>query len=79
LLDTVTRLPQPQMKWDLMAAVLRNVPGVQVTALENWPMLSGAQHNDRGAAQLRRMIEIETGLILLNQAFPKHRSDVTKV
>jgi len=26
---------------------LRNVPGVQATALENWPLLSGSQHNDR--------------------------------
>lgn len=30
-----------------MAATLRNVPGVQATALENWPLLSGLQHNDR--------------------------------
>ena len=47
LLDTVTRLPQPPVKWDQMAATLRNVPGVQATALENWPLLSGSQHNDR--------------------------------
>jgi predicted permease len=47
LLDTVTRVSQPPVKWDQMAATLRNVPGVQATALENWPLLSGAQHNDR--------------------------------
>jgi len=47
LLDTTTRVPQPPVKWDQMAATLRNVPGVQATALENWPLLSGAQHNDR--------------------------------
>lgn len=36
------------MKWDQMAAAtLRNVPGVQATALENWPLLSGLRHNDR--------------------------------
>jgi hypothetical protein len=47
LLDTVARLPQPPVKWDQMAAVLRNVPGVQATALGNWPLLSGGQPNDR--------------------------------
>jgi predicted permease len=47
LLDTVTRVSQPPVKWDQMAAGLRNVPGVQATALERWPLLSGAQHNDR--------------------------------
>jgi predicted permease len=47
LLDTMTRTPQPPMKWDQMAATLRDVPGVQATALENWPLLSGLQHNDR--------------------------------
>jgi predicted permease len=47
LLDTVTRLPQQPVKWDQMAATLRDVPGVQATALENWPLMSGAQDNDR--------------------------------
>jgi putative ABC transport system permease protein len=47
LLDTTTQAPQPPVKWDQMAARLRNVPGVEATALENWPLLSGAQHNDR--------------------------------
>lgn len=47
LLDTTTRLPQPPVKWDQMAATLRNVPNVQAAALENWPLLSGSQHNDR--------------------------------
>jgi predicted permease len=47
LLNTVTQVPQPPVKWDQMAATLRNMPGVQATALENWPLLSGAQHNDR--------------------------------
>jgi predicted permease len=49
LLDTVARLPQPPVKWDQMAAVLRNVLGVQATALGNWPLLSGGQPNDRAS------------------------------
>jgi putative ABC transport system permease protein len=47
LLDTVTKQPQPAVKWDQMAAALRNVPGVQSTALEDWPLLSGSQHNNQ--------------------------------
>ena len=40
-------MPQPPVKWDQMAAVLRTVPGVQATALEDWPLMSGTKHNDR--------------------------------
>ena len=47
LLDTVTQHDQPAVKWDQMAAALRSVPGVQTTAIEDWPMLSGTMHNDR--------------------------------
>ena len=46
LLDTVTNTEQPAVKWDQMAAALRQVPGVQSTALENWPLMSGAQQNE---------------------------------
>ncbi len=46
LLDTLTHTAQPPVKWDQMAAALRNVPGVQATALEDWALMSGTQHND---------------------------------
>ena len=41
LLYTVSKQEQPAVKWDQMAAALRNVPGVQATALEDWPLMSG--------------------------------------
>ncbi len=47
LLDTVSRAEQPAVKWDQVAATLRNVPGVQATALEDWPLMSGTQHNEQ--------------------------------
>jgi putative ABC transport system permease protein len=47
LLDTVTKHEQPAVKWDQVAAALRDVPGVQSTALEDWPLMSGWQHNDQ--------------------------------
>jgi putative ABC transport system permease protein len=47
LLDTVSRAEEPAVKWDQMTAALRNVPGVQSTALEDWPLMSGAQHNEQ--------------------------------
>jgi putative ABC transport system permease protein len=47
LLDTVSRAEQPAVKWDQMTAALRNVPGVQSTALEDWPLMSGIQHNEQ--------------------------------
>jgi putative ABC transport system permease protein len=46
VLDTVTQRPQQPVKWDQMAAALRAVPGVETTALEDWPLMSGTQHND---------------------------------
>jgi len=46
LLDTVTNTEQPAVKWDQMAAALGNVPGVQRTALEDWPLMSGNQQNE---------------------------------
>jgi hypothetical protein len=47
LLDTLTKQEQPAVKWDQMVAALRNVPGVQATALEDWPLMSGTQHNNQ--------------------------------
>lgn len=47
LLDTVANAEQPAVKWDQMATALRNVPGVQQTALEDWPLMSGTQHNNQ--------------------------------
>jgi predicted permease len=47
LLDTVSQAEQPAVKWDQMTAALRNVPGVQSTALEDWPLMSGTQHNEQ--------------------------------
>jgi predicted permease len=47
LLDTVSQAEQPAVKWDQMAAALRNVPGVRSTALEDWPLMSGTQHNNQ--------------------------------
>jgi predicted permease len=47
LLDTVTRTSQPAVKWDQMAQHLQSVPGVESTALEAWPLMSGTMHNDR--------------------------------
>jgi len=45
LLDTEADTEQPAVKWDQMAAALRNVPGVRQTALEDWPLLSENQRN----------------------------------
>lgn len=45
LLDTEATTEQPAVKWDQTAAALRNVPGVQQTALEDWPLLSEYQRN----------------------------------
>ena len=45
LLYTEATTEQPAVKWDQMAAALRNVPGVQQTALEDWPLLSEDQRN----------------------------------
>ena len=45
LLYTEANTEQPAVKWDQMAAALRNVPGVQQTALEDWPLLSEDQRN----------------------------------
>ena len=47
LLDTITKHGEPPVKWDQMAEALRAVPGVQTTALEDWPLMSGTMHNDR--------------------------------
>ncbi|MFZ0747346.1 MAG: FtsX-like permease family protein [Terracidiphilus sp.] len=47
LLDTVSRAEQPAVKWDQMVAALRNLPGVQSAALEDWPLMSGTQHNNQ--------------------------------
>jgi putative ABC transport system permease protein len=47
LLDTVANAEQPAVKWDQLAAALSNVQGVQQAALEDWPLMSGTQHNDR--------------------------------
>jgi predicted permease len=47
LLDTVSRAEQPAVKWDQMAAAMRMVPGVRSTALEDWPLMSGTQHNEQ--------------------------------
>ncbi|MFC5864088.1 ADOP family duplicated permease [Acidicapsa dinghuensis] len=46
VLDTVTQHPEPPVKWDQMAAALRTVPGVETTALEDWPLMSGTMRND---------------------------------
>jgi predicted permease len=46
LLDTVAQHPQPAFKWDQMVESLRAVPGVETTALEDWPLMSGTMHND---------------------------------
>ncbi len=45
LLYTEATTEQSAVKWDQMAAALRNVPGVQQTALEDWPLLSEDQRN----------------------------------
>jgi putative ABC transport system permease protein len=45
LLYTDATTEQPAVKWDQMATTLRNVPGVQQTALEDWPLLSENQRN----------------------------------
>ncbi len=51
LLNTVTRTPQPPVKWDQMAgAPCCNMPGVQATALENRPLQRGAADNEPGLA-----------------------------
>jgi predicted permease len=47
LLDTITRQAEPPVKWDQMAAALHTVPGVQTTALEDWPLMSGTMRNNR--------------------------------
>ena len=47
LLDTVTKQEQPAVKWDQMTAALRSLPGIQATALEDWPLMSGTQHNNQ--------------------------------
>lgn len=58
LLNTVTRVPQAPVKWDQMTASLRDVPGVEATALENWPLLSGMQHNDRVSVKGSELSEV---------------------
>jgi predicted permease len=47
LLDTVSQAEQPAVKWDQMATALHAVRGVQSTALEDWPLMSGTQHNNQ--------------------------------
>lgn len=50
LLDTIAQTAQAPVKWDQMAAALGETPSVQSVALEDWPLLSGSQHNEQISA-----------------------------
>ena len=45
-LETVTRVPQPPVYWDQVAAQLRAAPGVESVALTTYPMMSGESNVD---------------------------------
>jgi putative ABC transport system permease protein len=46
VLDTVARNPQPPVFWDQVADHLRDVPGVDATALSGWALMTGTMSNN---------------------------------
>jgi predicted permease len=75
LLDTVAKLPQPQEVWEQTAEHLRSVPGVEMVAIADQPLLGGSSWNNSISAHG----EVPNGVLTYMRAVSPGWLDTMKI